>query len=70
MNNFSLDIENTMKDLNEVCAMSENIDLGNLPLDLQIKALSEYGALIASIKTFNQEIRKIIIAASILGRIK
>lgn len=70
MNNAILDFENTMKEFADVCAALENVDMEKLPFELQIKAITEYGNLTSAIKSFTQEIRKVVVTAAILGRTK
>ena len=70
MNNAISDFENTMKEFADVCAALESVDIEKLPFELQFKVLNEYGKLSSSVKNFTREIRKIVVAAAILGRTK
>lgn len=70
MNNAISDFENTMKEFADVCTALESVDIEKLPFELQFKALNEYGKLSSSVKNFTREIRKIVVAAAILGRTK
>ena len=58
----------TMKEFEEVIKIASNMNLENLPLDLQFSLLTQYVKLTKVIKNFNEETKKIIVMASILGR--
>ena len=58
----------TMKEFEEVIKIASNMNLENLPLDLQFSLLTQYAKLTKAIKNFNEETKKIIVMASILGR--
>ena len=70
MNNAISDFENTMKEFADVCEALESVDIEKIPFELQFKVLNEYGKLSSSVKNFTREIRKIVVAAAILGRTK
>ena len=70
MNNIELEIEITMKEFSDVSNAFQNVDVEKLPIELQIKTVTEYGNMLGAIKTFNNEIRKVVVAAAILGRTK
>lgn len=70
MNNIALEFENTMKEFTDVCAAIENVDVEKLPFELQLKLITEYGNLTSAIKSFTQEIRRVVVTAAILGRTK
>ena len=70
MNDITTDIENTMKEFSDACNDFQNVDVEKLPFELQIKAMTEFGNMLGAIKTFNNEIRKVVVAAAILGRTK
>ena len=67
-NEFSNDLERTLKDFAETCDVFGTIKTENLPLELQIKCVDEYIMLMNAIKKFNREIRNIIVLGNILGR--
>lgn len=58
----------TMKEFEEVIKIASNMNLENLPLDLQFSLLTQYVNLTKAIRNFNEETKKIIVMASILGR--
>ena len=58
----------TMKEFEEVIKIASNMNLENLPLDWRFSLLSQYVKLTKAIKNFNEETKKIIVMASILGR--
>lgn len=62
------EVMQTMKEFEEVIKIASNMNLENLPLDLQFSLLIQYVNLTKAIKNFNEETKKIIVMASILGR--
>lgn len=62
------DITRALDEFEEVVKIASRLDISKLPFTLQISLIQQYMNLTRSIKSFNEETKKIIVVASVLGR--
>lgn len=58
-----------LADFQDVSNRISTIDVNKLPIDLQLSLLNQYGKLAKAVEEFNNEVKKTIVVATMLGRI-
>ena len=68
MSRFDQEVQQTIEEFGEVMNTLSRMDVERLPFDLQLSLLNQYAKLTKTIKEISDEMKKIIVMASILER--
>lgn len=63
------DLNQIMDDFQDISRRLSTIDMSKLPIELQLSLLNQYVKLTKAVEEFNNEAKKTIVVATMLGRI-
>lgn len=68
-NDIEQKMDQLFKDFDDCSKLLTSINLENLPLEIALKLLDQYLTLTKAIENFNTETKKLLVIASVMGRV-